>query len=318
MHRHLLARLLAIALCLRCGAGADASDVADAGSDAASGLELPTDPGRDPSSDALPDVAAPLPCNGHPELCDRTFDRVAFLTTHNAMANAADGFKLPNQDDDVATQLAKGVRGLMLDTHDEGGVVLLCHSVCPLGQRPLVDTLADLAAFLDANPREVVSIIFESYVSEEATVAAFEQAGLVARAHPQVPGQPWPTLGAMIEADHRLVVLSDNATGAVPWHLPVWQHAVETHWSAKTVADFTCDPNRGDPANPLFILNHFLTNPVASKTLAAEANANPFFLQRALACQAALDHVATFVTVDFATIGDAAAVVEALNGFGQE
>ena len=265
----------------------------------------------------LPEAdVVPLPCNGRAALCGRRFDQVAYLTTHNAMANAADGFRFPNQADDVPTQLAKGVRAFMLDTHDQGGEVLLCHSVCQLGQKPLVETLADLRDFLQANPREVVSIIFESYVTEEATAAAFDAAGLLPLVHAQTPGDPWPTLAQMIGAGTRLVVFSDNATGNVPWHLPVWAHAFETHWSAKTLADFSCAPNRGDPANPLFILNHFLTNPVAAEALAAEANANPYFVDRARQCQAATGHLPNFVTVDFATVGDAAAVVDALNDAG--
>lgn len=299
--------LLLLIGALACGttAGRDADD-ADA-------LEVLSDVAQDLAPDT-----APLPCNGHAALCGRRFDQVAYVTTHNAMANAADGFQLPNQEDDVPTQLASGVRAFMLDTHDQGGVVTLCHSLCQLGTKPLVETLADLRTFLEANPREIASIIFESYVSEDATAAAFDQAGLLPKVRAQEPGQPWPTLSELIAADTRLVVFSDNATGTLPWHLPVWDHAFETHWSAKTVDDFSCDPNRGDPANPLFILNHFLTNPAASKQLAAVANANPFFLERARECQEATDRLPNFVTVDFASIGDTGAVVDALNGVAGE
>jgi len=317
--RHTALALVVLAATLACGATAarddDVPDAAEVRSDVA--LDAAPDQADDAPGEAdapSGDTVASLPCNGHTALCGRRFDQVAYVTTHNAMANAADGFKLPNQDDDVPTQLAKGVRAFMLDTHDEAGVVMLCHSVCQLGKKPLVETLTALATFLEANPREVVSILFESYVTEAATAAVFDEAGLLPRVRAQAPGEPWPTLNEMIAADTRLVVFSDNATGTVPWHLPVWDHAFETHWSAKTVDDFSCAPNRGDPANPLFILNHFLTNPAASKTLAAEANANPFFLERAEACQQATGQLPNFVTVDFATIGDVGAVVDALNG----
>lgn len=57
-------------------------------------------------------------CNGHPELCDRRLDRVAFATTHNSMA-AADipDWMFPNQERGIRGQLEDGVRGFLIDIH---------------------------------------------------------------------------------------------------------------------------------------------------------------------------------------------------------
>lgn len=57
-------------------------------------------------------------CNGHPELCDRTFDQVALATTHNSMSagDIAD-WMFPNQEKGIRAQLEDGVRGFLVDIH---------------------------------------------------------------------------------------------------------------------------------------------------------------------------------------------------------
>jgi hypothetical protein len=57
-------------------------------------------------------------CNGHPDLCDRTVDQVAFAGTHNSMAaSSADGWLFARHADDLAGQLARGVRAFLIDMH---------------------------------------------------------------------------------------------------------------------------------------------------------------------------------------------------------
>lgn len=256
------------------------------------------------------------PCNGHSSLCGRRYDEVSSVTTHNAMANEAQGFAIPNQLESLTTQMTDGVRGLMLDTHYYQDEVTLCHSDCLVGHRPLLDGLVEIREFLQANPREIITIIFESQVSESDTAAVFEAAGLTDFLLAHWAGDPWPTLGLMIETGRRLVVFSDKSKGKVPWHHDVWDHCWETHWSNQDLVDFDCEPNRGDPANPLFILNHFLTNPAALPSLAKEANANPGFHELAFQCREESGSIPNFVTVDFYSIGDVFDVVDALNGLG--
>lgn len=294
--------------------GADAEDSTDAVDD----VEAADVPDGADASDVA-DIPFVQLCNGHADLCGRRLDEVAFVTTHNAMAYTPD-FAFYNQTHDVANQLAMGVRGFMLDTHyvvDEDpssdATVLLCHGPCVFGQRPLSDTLTDIRVFLDENPGEIVAIIFESYVSAEHTKASFELADVVDMSlEPQV-GQPLPTLQEMVDQNRRLVVLTDRDGGAYPWYLNVWEWAWDNDWDNKVPADLNCDVNRGQDTNPLFIMNHFLTNPVATVELAQQVNVNPFFNDQAFKCQGERSHRPNFVTVDFFEIGDVFAVVDALN-----
>ncbi len=275
-----------------------------------------TGPAAEPSprsAEALPD---PNGCNGWSQLCGRRFDQVAYATTHNAMANTDRGFHGPNQHHSIARQLAAGVRALMLDTYLEDGQTMLCHGVCLAGSQPLVEGLAEIEAFLAANPREVVTIIFESYISAQQTQQAFEDSGLNPHLYhrPEGQGQDWPTLEEMIDAGERLVVLTDREGSQTGWHLDVWSLAWETHYSARSAEDFTCNPNRGDTNNALFIFNHFLTNPIGLPELAEQVNHNPLLGQRAEQCQNASGKLPNFITVDFYSIGDVLTVVNALNG----
>lgn len=261
-------------------------------------------------------------CNGAASLCDRTFDEVAFPTSHNAMSNNAEGWLAPNNSDTVPTQLASGIRSLMLDTWYSGGNPVLCHGgeIAPgvgcnvTGQKPLALGLAELTAYLEANPHEVLSIIFESYISEADTAAAFATSGLLPYLHEQTLGAPWPSLRELITTGNRMIVFTDDAGASLPWHHYVWDHAWETPFSAAAPGDLSCSPNRGSTSNSLFIFNHFLTNPFASPALANTVNFNPFFLERAEQCQAESDTLPNFVTVDFEDIGDVYAVVRRLNG----
>jgi hypothetical protein len=258
-------------------------------------------------------------CNGFVQLCDRAYDAVSYPTTHNAMSNGEEGWLVPNQNFAVPTQLGDGVRALMLDTWYFGGQVVLCHGgdvfPCDLsGMKPLADGLAEIADFLDRRPNEVVSIIFESYVSEADVEAAFDAAGLAGRTHVQPVGEPWPTLRSLIEDDQRLVVFTDDSGAVLPWHHYVWDFAWETHFSFENPEDFSCAINRGSPANSLFILNHFLTRFVGSPVLADMVNHNPLFIDRAEQCLSESGRLPNFVTVDYYDIGDLFPVVQNLNG----
>ncbi len=55
-------------------------------------------------------------CNGHAELCDRSFDDVAYVASHNAMSAATEpGWFLAEQADSIPVQLDQGVRALLVD-----------------------------------------------------------------------------------------------------------------------------------------------------------------------------------------------------------
>ncbi|MEZ5323321.1 MAG: hypothetical protein R2698_14845 [Microthrixaceae bacterium] len=269
---------------------------------------------------------SPTGCNGADVLCGRTYDSVAYVTTHNAMSSVADNFLGPNQTDSLTTQLDRGVRGFMLDVHRNddssiptpdvpGGAVLLCHEYCGLGHLDLVAALTGMREWLDAHPREVVTLILENYVPASSLQAAMDASGLTPRLVDHTVGAPWPTLGEMVDADRRVVVMTDRGGGAYPWLLPVFSEAWDTNWSATTTSDLTCSVNRGSASNRLVILNNFLTNPIASTVLADQANADPFLSSRIAECRAEWGgRIPNFVTVDFYERGVVTAVVRALNG----
>jgi hypothetical protein len=265
----------------------------------------------------------PTACNGAAALCDRRYDQVAYPTTHNAFSTVAGNFGAANQTYDMPRQLADGIRGLMLDTHyflDENNErdTFLCHGLCEIGSQKLVDGLAQIRRFLDEQRAEVVTIIFESYISAADSEAAFAHSGLDRYVAPHRAGAAWPTLRALIEANQRLVVFSagDDSTRdpQSDWLLDEFTWCWENPYQNATVADFRCDANRGRMDNDLFVLNHFLEDLLPHKDQAEAANVNPGFIEHARSCEAATGRFPNFPTVDFYDVGDLFAVAADLNG----
>jgi hypothetical protein len=189
----------------------------------------------------------------------------------------------------VPAQLKFGVQALMLDAWNPGDLnlfnqiqvpdedpsqTLLCHAACVLGNQPLEEGLGEITLFLEENPREVLTIIFESHISSAELAAAFDAAGLTQYTYQHASGA-WPTMGTMIDAGTRLVAFQDIATDpAYPWLMNVWEFAFETDY-ASVPADFSCEHNRGNSTNDLFIFNNFLTNVFGSPESAEQVNYNP-------------------------------------------
>jgi len=259
----------------------------------------------------------PLPapkCNGSERLCALRFDEVSYATSHNAMANRAAGFEPPNQLLSLRAQLELGARGLMLDTYLEEGEVWLCHGACWLGKMRLLGALDTLNDFLDDHPQEVVTLIIESYVGAAKTADIFADSNIFERLHIQKNGDPWPRLAEMIERDERVVVLTSDDDSARPaWLHHSYDYAWENPYAAAAPDELSCDPDRGDPNQSLWIFNHFLTAPLADPSLAELINHNPEFMQRVEDCAFVRGDRPNFVTVDFLSIGDTLAVVDALN-----
>lgn len=259
-------------------------------------------------------------CNGSSLLCDRAFDEVSYATSHNAFTNANEGWGVPNQTLGMARQLEDGVRSLMLDTYYFEGTTHLCHATCDFNElakwrEPLVDGLVRVKTFLDENPGEIVSFIFESYISEADTAAAMVASGLDSYLHEQDSADPWPTLQDLIDSGKRLVVFTDDGSASLPWHLYVWDYAWETNFSFGSASEFSCDINRGSMANSLFILNHFITTIGGSLAQAKLVNAT-VLEDRAEQCQAESGRLPNFVTLDFVETGNLYQVVEDLNQVG--
>ena len=250
-------------------------------------------------------------------LYHKTYDKIAYLTTHNSFNSVEGNFQIPNQTYGITRQLNDGVRALMLDVYDRNGVATVYHGYQWLGSVPLVSNLNEVKLFLENNPNEVVTIIFECYVSADMIEMAIESSGLSDLLYIKLQSQPWSTLQQMIDSNKRLVIFSDRNDAGITqaWYHYIWHHAVETHFSVSGISDFSCEFNRGNPNNDLVILNHFITPNygIPQISTAQTANSNPFLINRALECWDEHDKFPNFVTVDFYEVGDCLDVVNILN-----
>jgi len=97
------------------------------------------------------DSPPPTVCNGHAELCARTYDQVAFAGTHDAYASVANGVYAHDQTYSLTRQLTDGVRVLHIEILPFNGSPWLCHGICGLGGQSLVSALQEVHDFLEAN-----------------------------------------------------------------------------------------------------------------------------------------------------------------------
>ncbi len=282
--------------------------------------ESETETDTDESSDTEDSGPPPLLCNGHAELCDRPLDQVVFAGTHNSHSAFEDGYSQfnANQQYGVAQQLDDGVRVLLLDTYyaDDDSIVL-CHGPCALGQTPHLDTLTTIVEFLTQNPGEIVLIIYQDDVAAADLALDYAATGAEALTYAHTQGEPWPTLGELVEANTRLIVTAEVGGPPPAWHHHVWDVAWDTPYGPNDPADLSCELNRGSADNDLFLMNHWVNSDIdlPSAPDAEVVNAYEFLLARAQECWEFWDHPPNFVVVDFYDRGDLVAVVETLNGF---
>jgi hypothetical protein len=281
---------------------------------------------------AAKSTAAATTCNGATELCTRTYDRVVVPMTHNAMSNADEGWTPPNQTHGIERQLADGVRGMMLDLHyydadanentaghidgrSAADQVYLCHGPCALGHTRLLDGLCTITKFLDANPGEVFSIIFENDVTDADTDAVVRASGLADYAYTHPKGAPWPTLRELVDSGKRVVLFEENQGGTRAYlHRAYADEMWDTPYAFEKQADFTCALGRGQKTNALFLVNHWLSRPFADIALAREVNVASVLGDRVTRCTTEAGRAPTFVSVDFYDVGDLFGVVRKANG----
>lgn len=282
-------------------------------------------------------------CNGHEELCDRPYDDVVFAASHNSMSGADTAFIWPEHDLGISEQLDYGIRVLLIDTHYwetaeetadylgtlpdsvRGGVeaflddraqegAFLCHNLCGLGAIPVEDALADVATFLDDNPNEVVTLFIQDDITNTDTEAAFEAVELLDDVYIHDTDEGWPTLGEMIDADERLVVLAEESGQPPAWYHQGFELVQDTPFRFETVDDFSCELNRGDEDASLLLMNHWLDATAASRVDTALANEHDVIVDRARSCEEQRGTSVNYVAVNFYSIGDVLEAVDTLNG----
>jgi len=134
---------------------------------------------------------------------------------------------------------------------------------------------------------------------------------LSARAWVQVAGEPWPTVGEMLDAGSQLVFFNDPVEGDPPWVLRHGDFVYGTGWSYTRVEDLDCAVQGEVLEHGLYEVTHVLTNPIASPAYAAEINTVEVLTEHLERC---FDEVGrpNLVSVDYYSIGDVFEVVPGL------
>jgi len=149
-------------------------------------------------------------CNGHAELCGKSYGNVSFVGTHDSYAIGVNNLAV-NQDQPITQQLNDGIRMLQVQAHNNNGDIFLCHTSCSLYNGGSLKTYLDtVKTWLDANPNEVLSILIVNIDNLPATQydTIFKAASLdtvsFVPSSPSLPASGWPTLGSMIDSGSAL------------------------------------------------------------------------------------------------------------------
>ncbi|EIM90666.1 PLC-like phosphodiesterase [Stereum hirsutum FP-91666 SS1] len=275
-------------------------------------------------------------CNGHAELCDRSYGNITFIGAHDSYATSSDPLALArDQEVSISSQLGLGVRMLQAQSHMENGVLHFCHTSCALFDGGTVASyLATVASFLSANPTEVLTLLLtnpESVSLTDVWAPLFEAAGLSSQAY--VPSTTplaqadWPTLGELIDAGTRLVVFMDYGaeTGGVDYILPEFEMIWEPPYDS-TDNTFPCSVDRTEgplaTTDHMYLLNHFLDINVLGTGIlisdpeaAGTTNGVNSIIANANGCSSlGGGRWPSFVLLDFVNLGDAFSAADVMNG----
>jgi hypothetical protein len=195
----------------------------------------------------------------------------------------------------------------------------LCHVFCEAGATEMLAALRGVRDWLHRHPDNVLIFFIEDSVTPQDTARVFAQSGLLQFVYDHQREEQWPTLRQLISSGRKLLVLSENDTsGAVPWYEDGFSLVQETPYSFTSRAKFSCRPNRGTDASPLFLLNHWIDNGRPSAKAASEVNAYDVLLARARECEHERGLLPNLVAVDWYDRGDLRGVVNTLNGLPRE
>ncbi|KAF9092836.1 hypothetical protein BGX27_001717 [Mortierella sp. AM989] len=270
-------------------------------------------------------------CNGYAALCSKTYDQVTYATTHNAYSYTPKAALALNQNNDISTQLGDGIRALMLDAYKANTTneIELCHTSCSLlDAGPLSRTLGQIKAFLEANPNEVITILWEN--SEGLSPAQFQTVYAAAGVSDYLYTQPtgstaWPTLADMISSGKRLVnfIASGGGDNSVAWLMSEYDYVFETPYQIKRGAEYLCTVDRPkDERKQMYVLNHFVSESftASGQTIdipqpgAAATTNGPELVTHVNTCLSTFSQNPTFITVDFYEKGTILETTAQLNG----
>ncbi|GLB43912.1 putative plc-like phosphodiesterase [Lyophyllum shimeji] len=170
-----------------------------------------------------------------------------------------------DQEVNIMTQLRLGIRLLEAQAHLNNGELRFYHTNYLLFDRGrVVDYLKLVKSFLDANPNEVLTLLF-------MWKPAFNEAGITSLAYvpPMIPikQSQWPTLGEMINRGKCVVVFMDSNmnTTLVDFILPEFEMIWETPFSV-TDPNFPCSVDRIHgpfmTEDHMYMINHSLNKDI--------------------------------------------------------
>jgi len=276
-------------------------------------------------------------CNGHSELCSRSYGNVTFIGAHDSFAYSRDPAVLSrDQVIDIPFQLNNGVRLLQAQSHMWNSALHFCHTSCFLYDGGTVlSYLKKVKSFMDQNPNEVLTLLFTNPEGQSVLNVwkpIFDQAGLTSMMYvpPHVPMKynEWPTLGEMIDSGKRVVVFLDsNAdTTQVNFILPEFPMIWETPFGV-TDPSFPCSVNRiqGPLATTdhMYMINHSLNKDVLGIVIsdafdAPTTNGVTSILNNANGCvPLGGGRNPNFLLLDFVDLGNAFHAADILNGFAK-
>ena len=211
-------------------------------------------------------------------------------------------------------EAAQRIRDRLVGVDEGRRGLYFCHGFCELGAYEVVPALRQIRDWLVVHPDEVLLIVIEDYVTPQEIAGAFTESGLGALVYTG-PIAPFPTLGAMIYANQRVLVFTESGKPGVAWLHPAFASFQETPYTFHTPEEFSCKPNRGGTSGTLFQVNHWIeTTPAPRPTNAEIVNTYDVLLKRARTCERERGLKPTYLAVDFGDIGEIVNVTRTLNG----
>jgi hypothetical protein len=269
-------------------------------------------------------------CNGAIENCEKIYTDVTFPETHNAHSTLDEGFSFlaANHRENISQQWDAGFRAFMLDVHHSRYSQDLvntsfCHGSydtgihpCVHGNRNAVELLSSLHSKMNESPNDVVTLLFEVYVPYSHVEYILETSGLIENAHVQNLNEPWPSIRQMVDSNRNLVVFIEGASDEnYPYLHSFTEHGWTTNYGDRFPEGMNCDVLRGDSAQPVWHMNHWLAleSGLTDYQRAPIVNAYDFLLNRSLECWEVHGSRPTFIAVDWWTEGEAVNVTMTLN-----
>jgi hypothetical protein len=192
--------------------------------------------------------------------------------------------------------------------------IYMCHSNCETGAVPFSRGLEEIRKFLVSHPDDVLMLTLHDFTSPADNAAAIEAAGLADHVATLQPGQPLPTLRELIDNGQNLLVFAERGDpGGPPWYHSMYDWFQETPFSYTNKNQFDCQPNRGRPDAPLFLINHWITVSPPNPQAETVVNSRAVLDKRIQQCLRERGLVPNILQVQFAERGALMSVVRELN-----